>query len=464
VYIPKTPTQRFRHVITAILAVIGIISAVLLMPAISGAALTASHPELAAQGEPLTGYTPGTGTNDLTYHQGPVFRNPDAKLIFEGTWTASDMQQVQQYFTDVSGSSFEGLLTQYSDTTGSISSTITVSGSVADPNFLHHPQTCAGGSDTQILDTGLVSPSNDVYNELQNQITANNWSTASIFFVFTPPGADIYLSDCGQAQCGYHSSFTTDGGLSNLVYAMVAWDAGPCTNDPTFSSGISALDKTLAVASHEQFEAITNPTYTIFESSGGGWYNQDCGNPCEMADKCGNEHFGAYLNGHFYPALQGEYSNATHDCRYPAIPPPTPTPTPTRPPACSSTNETDNIPAPSSNNPYTDNRGNQWSLDYDLLRDATTNQICRMRLVIRVFPPATNGTWKGKVDVFARVNGAYQSASFGSISSSGTYQAHFVWRGPWFSVPTSANYHLQSDEYNGSNAYLRNGADFFLGS
>ncbi|HEY7124046.1 MAG TPA: hypothetical protein VH540_08870, partial [Ktedonobacterales bacterium] len=101
---------------------------------------------------------------------------------------------------------------------------------------------------------------------------------------------------------------------------------GSCTDDPTFPSNATALDKTINTASHEQFEAITNPTYTVFQSGGGGWYNNsDCNVPCEIGDKCSDAHPGVFLNGHFYNAMQGEFSNIagapTGDCEYIAPPP-----------------------------------------------------------------------------------------------------------------------------------------------
>ncbi|HEY7127786.1 MAG TPA: hypothetical protein VH540_27905 [Ktedonobacterales bacterium] len=124
--------------LTAFPALISLVSAITLLPGVVGAAPKAGYPALPTQGGSLASYS-AVGTNTVIYHNGPVFRNPDVKLIFEGTWGSSDMQTVKQYFTDVSGSPFEAILTQYSDTSGPISDTITVSGSNMDSNFFHSP-------------------------------------------------------------------------------------------------------------------------------------------------------------------------------------------------------------------------------------------------------------------------------------------------------------------------------------
>ena len=466
--------RRFRRQLTVTLAMIGLVSAAILMPGVVGAALKSSHPAIPATGEVLESYS-AIGSNIMTYHNGPVILNPDVKLIFEGSsWTAAQMQTVKQYFIDVSGTAFEGILTQYYDTDANgtkyyISNTITVSASVQDANFMHSAQCVTNGPG--IMDTGLAtsplgSP-NDIYDEIQNEATANNWSmTSSIFFVFPPSGSTVFDGNCSTTPCGYHSSFTTDSGITNTIYAVIPYGGGPCNS--SFPTGTDPVQIDINTASHEQFEAIANPTWTVFQQSGGGWYNNDnCnqnGSACEIGDDCANEHLGVYLNGHTYPEVQGEFSNTpgtNGHCEYTTAPPPTPTPTNTPVPTCSVTNETDNIQPSNGTNPYVDNRGNTWYVYYDIKRDAKTNAPCQMQLVVRIFNPAPNGAWSGTASLYTLVNGNYDSASFGKVSGSCTYQYHFVWRGPWFKAG-SAYYHLETFEYNGSNAYTRAWANFSI--
>jgi uncharacterized protein with LGFP repeats len=241
------------------------------------------------------------------------------------------MQAVNQYFIDVSGSSFEGILTQYSG----ISDTITVAGSVMDPNFIHS-DVC--GSNT-ISDSGLfpaptepggsLDPYADIWYEISREAPTIDDST--IYFVFTPQNYNVYgpTDTCSQPECGYHNNFFPGG----AIYAVIPWGGGACSGDPTFPSTATPLDKTINTTSHEQFEAISNPIWTIFQQNGTGWYDDqdNCGtsanpHPCEMGDKCSNPdlgtatHPGIYLNGDFYNAVQGEYDNVTGECEYPAPP------------------------------------------------------------------------------------------------------------------------------------------------
>jgi hypothetical protein len=321
---------------------------------------------------------------------------------------------------------------------------------VVDPNFFHSDY-C--GTNT-IFDSGLppapLDGDTDIWNEIY-QATNQAPDTSTIYFVFTPPGVAAFGpndSSCTTSTCGYHNNFP--GGV---VYAVIAWGGGSCgTTDG------SAIDMVVNTTVHEQFEAITDPIWTITQQSGTGWYNNDqcapgvtCNVDGEIADKCENEHPGIYLNGHMYNGVQGIYSNATHECYYTVAPPPTPTPTPTSPPTCSATTETDNIQVGSG---YTDNRGNTWYVYYDIKRDNATNLPCQMRIDVRIFNPAPNGVWSGTTAVFAYKNGAYLSGAYGKASGSCTFQAHFVWRGPWFSTSTG-NYYIQDSEYNGSNPYTR---------
>lgn len=318
--------RRLQRGLLVVLTVIALISAFTVTPGVTDAASRAkaasSQQALSSSSYPLANYQ-AYGSNDLTPHQGSVITNPTAYLIFEGSWAASDMQTVKQYFIDVSGSSLEGILTQYSG----ISDTITVSGSVVDTNFLYgtNCSTPYFGSNT-VEDDGWADSSNQVYDEITNKINDNHWSTTNaIFFLFPPPNFEVAdpFQSCATPACGYHNN------IGAVIYAVIPWGGGGCTNDSTFPSNATALDKTINTTSHEQFEAITDPTWTwILPSGNDGWYSSDTcnGNPCEIGDKCSNPnigtatHPGVFLNGHFYNAVQGEYSNLTGNCEYPAPP------------------------------------------------------------------------------------------------------------------------------------------------
>ncbi len=121
---------------------------------------------------------------------------------------------------------------------------------------------------------------------------------------------------------------------------------------------------------------------------------------------------------------------------------------------CSSTTEADNIQVNNSRNPFWDDLGNQWVVYYDVQRDSRDGTPCNMRVDIRIFNPSPDGAWKGTVVVVAYENGVLNANSRGQVSSAGTYQAHFVWRGPWFAADV-ASYQIQTNEYNGDTLYLR---------
>jgi hypothetical protein len=128
---------------------------------------------------------------------------------------------------------------------------------------------------------------------------------------------------------------------------------------------------------------------------------------------------------------------------------------------CATTSETDNVQVNGSRNPFNDDLGNQWIVYYDLKRDSHDFAICEMRVVVRIINPGPDGAWKGTVDVFANINGQYDSASYGKTGGSGTYQAHFVWRGPWFGAD-SGSFFTEIDEFNGNNNYPRAWVNFSL--
>jgi hypothetical protein len=124
---------------------------------------------------------------------------------------------------------------------------------------------------------------------------------------------------------------------------------------------------------------------------------------------------------------------------------------PPPPPTCTSTTETDDNERAS----YVDNRGNDWHVYVDLKRDTSTGAACQMQVVVRIFPPAPDGTWKGKLGVMSYNGSNLVSGSSGTLSSSTSAPGHLVWRGPWFNVSPGYTYSAKAVEYNGSNSYPR---------
>lgn len=106
----------------------------------------------------------------------------------------------------------------------------------------------------------------------------------SIFAVHFPPGTSVTRGTRRSCFnfCGYHSSFVHDGApLRYTVIPDLTGCAGRC-------GGLSALDDTFSVASHEVIETITDPDIALAAGleSPLAWYDPTYG---EIADICGNQ-------------------------------------------------------------------------------------------------------------------------------------------------------------------------------
>jgi hypothetical protein len=233
----------------------------------------------------------------LQYNGGPVegggsvsyaiFWEPSGSGTVSGTYHSL----VERYFTDVGGSNFYGLMSQYSG----IANSSSLGGAVVDTT--PYP---AG--------TGTLSDT-DIQNEVSRAMVANGW-TGGIgheFFVFTPKGVNSCMASgsCSFSTfCAYHNFFSGAGGT--VLYADMPYagtDLSGC-GTPTSPNSDADADAEISIISHEHFETVTDPTLT-------GWFDL-LGN--EIGDKCratyGPTSGGAdvTLNGNPY-IVQQEYSN-----------------------------------------------------------------------------------------------------------------------------------------------------------
>jgi hypothetical protein len=232
---------------------------------------------------------------------------------------------VRQYFSDIGGSSFYGMLTQYWDLAGPVRNVATLGGVYVDTQPYPHAGTRADPlSDGDIsTEIGLVRA------KLGWQVTPG----AAFIMVtgynveecakFSDGTTCSFPNSAGNGFCAYHSFLPYyDGGAGTSdyePYIYAANNAG-CAYVPTFDSGAAPYGDQVADAiinslSHEQFETVTDPET-------GGWY---AGDPSggEIADKCETS-FGpvnwdgstvTLSHGHRY-ALQEEYSNRLGACSY----------------------------------------------------------------------------------------------------------------------------------------------------
>jgi hypothetical protein len=288
--------------------------------------------------------------SSVRYHDGPVMHTHTAYLIF---WQpkgytfdaqggdAAFQAAIGQYFRDVSGSAFYGMLGQYFDFQGPIKNSVTLGGTYVDTAPFQH---CAHHAHCQHAAASQSDPlyDEDIIAEVQRAMQAKHWKSGGDhqFFVFLPTGAQACqdrTADAActfikhnQAFCGYHSWLPQDDGTP-IIYATIssAATARPaCINPIAYRVGPSPhgdwlLDAELSTLSHELVESVTDPMPT--EANQGGWYDASAhplGNSVEeIADRC-QDAYGAVRadgsnvtlgNGHRY-ILQAEWSNAAGAC------------------------------------------------------------------------------------------------------------------------------------------------------
>jgi hypothetical protein len=247
------------------------------------------------------------GVGKLVWNGGPVQHHPTQYLIFWGAaWATSAQtlnptgQLVARYLTDVGGTAFERVLTQYHDGSGPIANTNTLATTVLDPTTPPTDTTC--GAQT-IQDSALLQ-------EIIHAGQTLNWpapSADATYFVYTPPHYAINDGSgfCSrQNLCAYHGwSNTTPG----FAYAVVPYPDDAACQVSRLPNHDIAGDSLVSTTSHEQFEAISDPQV------GKGWI--DVAN-FEVADKCVPDYSKGYTrlnHGHRYE-LQTEYSNASRSC------------------------------------------------------------------------------------------------------------------------------------------------------
>jgi hypothetical protein len=296
---------------------------------------------------------------NLIYHTGPVMHTLQAFAIYwapSGHAISSAYQTLlNRYFGDIGGSGMYNIVTQYYDNPGTVhlQNVSTLGNTWVDTTAYPH----AGNASDPLQDA-------DIQASVTRAISANNWptGTSNMFFVFTAQGIEscIDSTDCTvgvgatNGYCAYHGAFAYLG--NQAVYANMPYDETWTTSCRAFSTspnGNIAADSEISTASHEHFEAATDPLLNAwFDSTG-----------YEIGDKCAYN-YGAVspdghnvtLNGNPY-IVQQEWSNASSGCalNYSSVTPTptntptststrTPTSTPTRTPTSTPTSTATNTP------------------------------------------------------------------------------------------------------------------------
>lgn len=289
--------------------------------------------------------------DSVHYHGGLVMRSDTVYLIY---WLPSGHQldpsgndglfksTISQYFTDINGSSFYGLLTQYWDYAGYVRNSVQVGGSWTDTTPY---QRCDSGGNCKSISATQSDPlvDDDIQAEITRAVKQNpSWhaSATSEFFVFTGLGAEECFtgdagSDCtfkGSAHsfCGYHANFISQGVGGDAIPYIYAYipdhgnDNGGCaiTDGSVVTPHNNAvLDYELSTISHEHFESVSDPIQALGNAT--GWFDDSStDNQGEIGDKCdtdfgnvGADGANIVLHGNGY-MLQEEWSNKAGGCSF----------------------------------------------------------------------------------------------------------------------------------------------------
>jgi streptogramin lyase len=239
--------------------------------------------------------TPGLGEGEggplLFSEAGTVQHTPKVYVIFWGNHfeTTTEGKEVHsmllKLFEGLTSSPYQGILTQYFDTTGRIGSTVTVA---------------------SYIDKSVEAPAKlteaKVEAEVASAISTNKWTieAGAQFVVLTAPGSTYEGGFPGG--CAYHS-FTG----SNAVYDFVPYQGDEqfvkngCIE--TGNPSKNPIRKTSKSASHEYSEAATDPLLNAWRASSGN----------EIADICQSQEDLELPDGAW---VQNEYDDHQNKCSH----------------------------------------------------------------------------------------------------------------------------------------------------
>jgi hypothetical protein len=226
---------------------------------------------------------------------------------------------INGYFQDVAAASgaadnVYSVDTQYSDNTGSIAYDETFGGTFVDASAYPTSGCPTSAAGTCLTEDQLVT-------EINSDLSANGWTASStnLFFILLPDNVDTCFDDtstyCASTYfCAYHDS------SSSLIFAVEPFNAEWSCDGSSVGQGFpnaAEIDETVNTASHEQNEAITDPTIPS-----PAWYSSsgdEIGDLClwsfgaNLGTTLGGQPYNQVINGHDY-SLQLEYSNAASGC------------------------------------------------------------------------------------------------------------------------------------------------------
>lgn len=264
--------------------------------------------------------TPAASTNNLHYQGGAVETAPLVYISWWGSqwntgfstggYTSAQAQTyIKGFFSNVGGSSWDNIDTQYCQGT-TVGSTTCTSGST-------HITNPTGQLKGTWVDTTSV-PTSPTQSQIQSAASRlmshfGGYNANATYFVFTPHGHS--MSGFGTQWCAWHDEPTSG---TQMAYAYIPYipDAGTScgrnfVNKTNNSYGNGYFDGFSIVGGHEYAEAMTDP-HPERTSTNFGWLasnGEENGDLCAWASNSTN----ITLGSHFY-AVQPIWSNANSGC------------------------------------------------------------------------------------------------------------------------------------------------------
>jgi hypothetical protein len=266
---------------------------------------------VAASGEPLASSGGAVLSSSTTY---AIFWLPGGTHYEPSGSDAAYETLIQQFLTDVGGTPFYSIVTQYPDGSNAYPTTrSTFAGSYVDTT--PYPQ---AGTATNPLEDA------DIQAAVSRAMTSQGWrpSPTALFFVYVGSGVQsCFDGPSGQCStdnyCVAHAWFVPNGSSQPVVYATMpdaGNNGGACLaqgGSGAYANNDALADSEISLTSRELLAMVTDP-------QGDGWSDPT---GAELGDKCDWDFGSVAFDGsnvtfgtnHKY-LVQREWSNAANGC------------------------------------------------------------------------------------------------------------------------------------------------------
>ncbi|HKD80619.1 MAG TPA: choice-of-anchor D domain-containing protein [Candidatus Angelobacter sp.] len=270
----------------------------------------------------VVGFAAPAGAH-LQYFGGPVISNVQIVEVLYGNGSylpqvaGTVTPNVGTFFSDITGSSFMDMLSEYNTTIAGGTNQVIGHGTFVGL-FTIIPSAANNGttiSDAQIQ-SELLAQINAGH--LPSPVTDAAGNVNTLYMIYFPPGKQITLGGSNSCQaggfCAFHGTTTNTINTRHVLYGVhpdmqagSGCDVG-CGNSTVFNNVTS-------VSSHEFSEAVTDADVGIATTFGPplAWMDQQFG---EIGDICNGQQGQFNVNGTTY-TVQLEFSNRQNNCILP---------------------------------------------------------------------------------------------------------------------------------------------------